>query len=260
MSTRRPRRRSAPRAPSTSSPRSSAVPAGSGRLVAKSKEEIKTLDPADRPAVGQGCGRYTAEIDQRVEARRAELAAAEAATAGERDRIDLTARRARPRAGPPASRHPGAARARGHLRGHGLPGRAGSRGRGRLAQLRGAQHGARPPGALDAGHALRRARRPGAGDAAHPHVAGADPHHGDDGAARSSWSRPDAPTATRRSTPATRRCSTRSRRWPSTAASPSPTSSAPSRRSCASCSTTTASGRAFGPTSSRTPSRRPSSR
>ena len=64
-------------------------------------------------------------------------------------------RRARSRAGSPAPRHPGAARARGHLRGHGLPGRPGPRGRGRLAQLRGAQHGAGPPGAVHAGHPLR---------------------------------------------------------------------------------------------------------
>ncbi len=38
-------------------------------------------------------------------------------------------------------------------------------------------------GAIDAGHALRRARRRGAGDAPHAHLAGADPHDGDAGPA-----------------------------------------------------------------------------
>ena len=95
---------------------------------------------------------------------------------GDRDRLDLTLG--------------GHGRQRGHLHlvtqvqreledifvGMGYRVVAGSRGRGRLAQLRGAQHAARPSRPLDAGHALRRARRARAGDAAHAHVAGADPH------------------------------------------------------------------------------------
>ena len=216
------------------SPRAERRYLGRGSSISEVKQSIKSLDPADRPAAGK-LRRPTPprDIEELVDARRAELAAAEAAAAGERDRLDLTlgGHGRAPRAPPP--RHPGAARARGHLRGHGLPGRAGARGRGRLAQLRGAQHGARPPGPLDAGHPLRRARRSRAGDAAHAHVAGADPHHGDDGAADLRGRARAAPTATRPSTPATRRCSTRSRRWPSTVASPSPTCSAPSRPSCA---------------------------
>ena len=54
-------------------------------------------------------------------------------------------------------------------------------------------------------------RRARAGAAAHAHVAGADPGDGDAEAADLRRSCRAAPTATRRSTPATRRCSTRSR-------------------------------------------------
>jgi len=83
------------------------------------------------------------------------------------------------RAGSPASRDAGLARARGHLRRPRLPRVRRSRSRRRLAQLRSAQlpvgHRARG----DAGHALREARRTEQRHVAHPHIAGADPADGD---------------------------------------------------------------------------------
>ena len=211
-----------------------ALPRAAARVIAELNEAIKDLDAADRPAAGKAVGDATAP--HRRAGRRRDGPSSprpRRATAGERDRLDLTLGGHGRRARPPPPRHPGAARARGHLRGHGLPRGAGSRGRGRLAQLRGAQHGAR---------ATRRARcrTPSTSSSAIPSRSCCARTRRRCRSApwrrwsrRSSWSRPAAPTATRRSTPATRRCSTRSRRWPSTAASPSPTSSAPSRRSCA---------------------------
>jgi phenylalanyl-tRNA synthetase alpha chain len=64
--------------------------AGRGSVVSELKTSIKTLDPADRPVAGQLIKDTTARIEELVEARRAELATAEAAQAGVRDRLDLT--------------------------------------------------------------------------------------------------------------------------------------------------------------------------
>ncbi len=64
--------------------------AGRGSAVSDLKASIKTLDPADKPIAGKLVADTTARITELVEARRAELAAVEAAQAGERDRIDLT--------------------------------------------------------------------------------------------------------------------------------------------------------------------------
>jgi len=64
--------------------------AGRGSQVAKAKEEIKTLDPADRPGRGKLVGEINAGLAEARSERAAELAAIEAATAGERDRVDLT--------------------------------------------------------------------------------------------------------------------------------------------------------------------------
>ena len=164
---------------STSSPRPSARSSGAGSPLNRANEAIKGLDPGDRPAAGKAVGAYKHGSASAVE---------------RPPRRARAARRPRPRRSTRStSRLGGHGRRRGHL--HlvtqvqreledifvrpGLPRGGGPRGRGRLAQLRGAQHGARPPGPLDAGHALRRARRARAGAAAHAHVAGADPHDGD---------------------------------------------------------------------------------
>jgi phenylalanyl-tRNA synthetase alpha chain len=64
--------------------------AGRGSAISELKSSIKTLDPADKPVAGKLVAETTARIDELVEARRAELAASEAAQAGERDRLDLT--------------------------------------------------------------------------------------------------------------------------------------------------------------------------
>ena len=79
-----------------------------------------------------------------------------------RPRAGRGGRRRHAAVGPPAARRPapadhdhGARRRR--LRRHGLRGRRRPRGRGGVVQLRRAEHRPGPPGALDAGHVLRRA-------------------------------------------------------------------------------------------------------
>jgi phenylalanyl-tRNA synthetase alpha chain len=64
--------------------------AGRGSRISELKTAIKDLDAAERPAAGKAVGDGTARIAELAEARRAELAAAEAEQAGERDRLDLT--------------------------------------------------------------------------------------------------------------------------------------------------------------------------
>ncbi len=63
---------------------------GRGSLIAQIKQQMKDLDPAQRPAAGKALGEATTRISQMFDARRTELAVAAAATAGERDRLDLT--------------------------------------------------------------------------------------------------------------------------------------------------------------------------
>jgi phenylalanyl-tRNA synthetase alpha chain len=63
---------------------------GRGSAVSELKTSIKTLDAADRPVAGKLVSDTTAAIAELISAKQAELAAAEAATAGERDRLDLT--------------------------------------------------------------------------------------------------------------------------------------------------------------------------
>jgi phenylalanyl-tRNA synthetase alpha chain len=63
---------------------------GKRSVVTTVNEAIKSVAVADRPKVGQAVGRYRALVADKVGARRAELATAEAADAGARDRVDLT--------------------------------------------------------------------------------------------------------------------------------------------------------------------------
>jgi phenylalanyl-tRNA synthetase alpha chain len=63
---------------------------GRGSAVSDLKGSIKSLDPAEKPIAGKLVADTVARIAELVEARRAELAAVEAAQAGERDRLDLT--------------------------------------------------------------------------------------------------------------------------------------------------------------------------
>jgi len=64
--------------------------AGRGSRISELKTAIKDLDPAARPAAGKAVGDGTARVAALADARRVELAAADTATAGERDRLDLT--------------------------------------------------------------------------------------------------------------------------------------------------------------------------
>ena len=73
------------------------------------------------------------------------------------ERVDVTLPWDRRRARRPAPADHADGADRRHLRRHGLRGRRGPRARGGVAQLRRAQHRARPPGALHDGHLLRRA-------------------------------------------------------------------------------------------------------
>jgi phenylalanyl-tRNA synthetase alpha chain len=63
---------------------------GRGSAVSEVKTAIKSLDPAARPVAGKLVSETTTAIAELISGRRAELAATEAATAGERDRLDLT--------------------------------------------------------------------------------------------------------------------------------------------------------------------------
>ena len=64
--------------------------AGRGSAVSELKTTIKSLDASERPIAGKLVSETTAAIATLVASRRAELDAVEAATAGERDRLDLT--------------------------------------------------------------------------------------------------------------------------------------------------------------------------
>jgi len=63
---------------------------GKGSAVSDLKASIKSLDAADRPVAGKLVGDVTAAVADLVAAKQAALAATEAATAGERDRLDLS--------------------------------------------------------------------------------------------------------------------------------------------------------------------------
>ena len=63
---------------------------GRGSAISELKSSIESLDVADKPVAGKLVSESTTRIDELVAARRAELAAVEAAQAGERDRLDLT--------------------------------------------------------------------------------------------------------------------------------------------------------------------------
>ena len=98
-----------------------------------------------------------------------------------------------------------------------LPHRRRPRGRDRVAQLHGAQHAGRPPGALAERHVLRRG--PPRPDAAHADLAGAGARDAAAGAADLPGRRRARSTGATTSTPPTARCSTRWRASPWTRAS-----------------------------------------
>ena len=180
------------------------------------RRELGALPPAARSDAGKRVNARPGSGDRRV--RRATGGAR--GRAG-RPRAGRGAGRRHAAVGPrPARRPPPADHAdrpdRRHLRGHGLRGRRRTRARGGVAEFRRPQHRPRPPGPHDDGHLLRRARglRPGP---AHAHQPGAGPHHAVPHAADLRRSRPAASTGPTSSTRRTRRSSTRSRGWRSTA-------------------------------------------
>ena len=63
---------------------------GRQSVLAEVNEAIKGLDGPERPVVGKAVGEFRAAISALVDARRAELAAADAEGAADRDRLDLT--------------------------------------------------------------------------------------------------------------------------------------------------------------------------
>ena len=159
-------------------------------------QTLKSLPQEERRAFGAAVNALKTEIEGALQERRAALESSRP-PAGSVD-VTLPGPRARRRAHPPAdARAPGR---RGHLQPHGLRDPRGARGRGRLPQLRSAQHAAGSSRARHAGHALpgradrgrhlgrapgwpERPRARGAGArrdaAAHAHLGDADPLHED---------------------------------------------------------------------------------
>ncbi len=148
-----------------------------GRITGLTKS-LGGLDPEARRAAGQRYNQLKDAVSEAIALRKADARdrgprCPAAERAGRRDPAGASGA-GRPR----ASREPGHRGDHRDLRRDGLFGRRGARRRGRLQELRGAQHPARAPGAADAGHLLsggRAGRRAAA--AAHPHLARADPHH-----------------------------------------------------------------------------------
>ena len=133
--------------------------AGDRSPLALANREIGALPPQARKEAGQRVGQARGAVDRG--ARRAAGRARGGARGADPGR---GGRRRHAALGPAARRRPapadhavGADRRR--LRGDGLGGRRGPRGRGRVAQLRRAQPRPGPPGPHHAGHVLGRARR-----------------------------------------------------------------------------------------------------
>ena len=137
-----------------------------GAITAQLKA-LSALDPAERKAAGARINALRDEVTAAIEARRAALERAELARRLAADRIDVTQPGRGQAPGGAASGHPRAAPRGGALSQRRLLRRGRPRGRGRLAQLRGAQHPRQPSGAGDARHVLLPRRAP----AAHAHLA-----------------------------------------------------------------------------------------
>ena len=196
--------------------------AGDRSPLALANREIGSLPPQARKEAGMRVGQARGAVNKALAER---LAAARGRARGAHARRGDRRRHPADRPRPPRVASPdhadvGAGRRR--LRRDGLGGRRGAGHRGRVAQLRRPQPRSRPPGADHAGHLLDRAGRERHGPA-HPHLAGAGPHHAHPGATDLRRRAPGGSSAPTSTTPRTARCSTRSRGWPSTRASPWPT-------------------------------------
>ena len=132
--------------------------AGDRSPLALANREIGALPPQARKEAGQRVGQARGAVNDALAARTAEVEAAEEERMLAAERVDVTlpcGRRAGRLAAP--AHHDLRARRR-HLRRHGLGGRRGPRGRGRVAQLRRAEPRSRPSGPHHAGHVLGQAR------------------------------------------------------------------------------------------------------
>ena len=198
--------------------------------LALANREIGALPPQARKEAGMRVGQARGAVSQALAERQAVLEAENEERILVEETVDVTLPWDRE---PRGARHPLTTiqeRDRRRLRGDGLGGRRGARGRGRVAQLRRAQPGPGPPGPDHAGHLLAGARR-GRTGAAHAHLAGAGPHDARPGAADLRDLPGQGLPHRRARRHAHARCSTRSRVWSSTGASPWPTSRAPSTTS-----------------------------
>ncbi|GMA85379.1 hypothetical protein GCM10025868_06290 [Angustibacter aerolatus] len=183
--------------------------AGDRSPLALANREIGALPPAAKADAGRRVGQARGAVQRALAERTAVLEAERDARVLVVETVDVTLPVDRVPAG---ARHPCAAVGphRRPVRRDGLGDRRGSRGRGRVVQLRRAELRPRPPGAADAGHLLRRAAG-GRPRAAHPHLPGA-------GALAAGARRPDVRRVPgshvphrRGSTRRTPRCSRRSR-------------------------------------------------
>ena len=144
MTRRSPRSRRPPT--STRSRQARLAHAGDRSPLALANREIGALPPQAKAEAGKRVGEARQAVRAALEARQTELEAERDDRVLVEEAVDVTLplRPAAPRRAPPAHHADGAHR-RG-LRGDGLRGRRGPRGRGRVAQLRRPQHAARPPG------------------------------------------------------------------------------------------------------------------
>ena len=181
---------------------------GKKGVLTEQLKALGALPAAERPAAGARINAAKEQVQAAIEARRARARARRHRAAARRRPHRCDASGPGRGAGGLAPGHPGAAAHRDALSQRRLRCGGRSRDRGRLPQLRGAQHPAESSGARHARHLLlpRRAA------AAHAHLAGADPRAaGARRAARHHRAGARLSAATR--TSRTRRCSTSSRDW-----------------------------------------------
>ena len=136
--------------------RAKAAHTGGTSPLALANREIGALPPHAKAEAGKRVGQARGAVNKALAARQGELEAERDARVLVEEAVDVTLPYDRV---PPGARHPLTTlsdRIEDIFVGHGLRGGRGPRGRGRVVQLRRAELPARPPGARDAGHLLRR--------------------------------------------------------------------------------------------------------
>ncbi len=133
--------------------------AGDKAPLSLARAEIGALPPQARADAGRRVGAATAQVRDALKQRQEQLERERDEQVLITERVDVTLPYDR---APQGARHPVShdrRQALRRVRRDGLRGRRGARGRGRVVQLRRAQHPAGPPGQGDAGHPVRRAAR-----------------------------------------------------------------------------------------------------